>query len=68
MTNDPVVSEVRRVREQLAERCGYNIHNIFAEARRRARDIYPSHPIVEDVHGIAGGSVVVKEEPGMTNE
>ena len=48
MNEDPIVAEVRRIRERRASHFGYDIHKIFADliARRDAQD--PSHPVVED--------------------
>ena len=37
MTTDPIVDEVRRIREELAARCGFDIHKIVAAARKRQR-------------------------------
>jgi hypothetical protein len=34
--DDPVVAEVRRVREELAARFNYDLRAIFEDARRRA--------------------------------
>ena len=34
MLNDPIVEEVRSVREQLAAQFGFNVRSIFAELRR----------------------------------
>lgn len=31
MNEDPAVAEVRRIREQRADRFGYDIHKIFAQ-------------------------------------
>jgi hypothetical protein len=35
METDPVVAEVRAVREQLAARLGYRLHDIVKEAQRQ---------------------------------
>ncbi len=35
MESDPVVSEVRAVREQLAARLGFRLHDIVKEAQRQ---------------------------------
>ncbi len=35
MESDPVVSEVRAVREQLAARFGFRLHDIVKEAQRQ---------------------------------
>jgi len=68
MNEDPIVAEVRRIRERRASRFGYDIHKIFADliARRDAED--PSHPVVEDAGKwaeaqAAKGSLTLREEP-----
>jgi hypothetical protein len=35
MQDDPVVAEIRRIREELAARFNYDIHAIFEYARQR---------------------------------
>ena len=35
MTPDPIVAEVRAIREQLAAQCHFDIREIIADARRR---------------------------------
>ena len=35
MKEDPIVAEVRKVREERASRLGFDIHRIIAEAQRR---------------------------------
>jgi hypothetical protein len=68
MNEDPIVAEVRRIRERRASRFGYDIHKIFADliARRSAED--RSHPVVEDAGQwaealAAEASLTLKEEP-----
>ena len=68
MNEDPIVAEVRRIRERRASRFGYDIHKIFADliARRDVKD--PSHPVVEDAGKWAEAaeaetSLTLKEEP-----
>jgi hypothetical protein len=68
MNEDPIVAEVRRIREKRASRFGYDIHKIFADliARGDAQD--PSHPVVRDASkwaetGPAETSLTLKEEP-----
>lgn len=46
MWEDPIVAEVRRIREQLSERFGYDVKAIFADIRERqaalgARLVWP---------------------------
>jgi len=48
MINDPIVEEVRRVRDKLARQYNYDIHAIFAELRTRERVEDPAHPLVRD--------------------
>ena len=68
MNEDPIVAEVRRIREQRASRFSYDIHKIFADliARRGAED--RSHPSVDDASKWtesvpAEDALSVKEEP-----
>ena len=37
MWDDPIVAEVRRIREALAERCHFDVHAVFADLRERQR-------------------------------
>jgi hypothetical protein len=48
MNDDPIVAEVRRVRDELARRFNYDIHAIFADLRARQALDDPSHPLVTD--------------------
>lgn len=68
MNADPIVAEVRQIREERASRFRYDIHKIFADliARRGAED--RSHPSVEDASKWAEAvpaedALSVKEEP-----
>ena len=36
--NDPIVDEVRRVREELAKKHNYDVHAIFADLREKQED------------------------------
>jgi hypothetical protein len=49
MNEDPIVEEVRRVRDKLAGRLNYDIHAIFADLRGRERVADAAHPLVKDV-------------------
>lgn len=48
MTNDPIVEEVRRVRDTLARQFNYDIHAIFADLRAGEQRDNPAHPLVKD--------------------
>ena len=48
MINDPIVEEVRRVRDKLARQFNYDVHAIFADLRARERVEDPAHPLVRD--------------------
>jgi hypothetical protein len=48
MINDPIVEEVRRVRDKLARQFNYDIHAIFTDLRMREGEEDPSHPIVSN--------------------
>lgn len=51
MKDDPIVEEVRRIREEMAQSCNYDIHAIFADLRARQQTDDPAHPLVQDVNG-----------------
>jgi hypothetical protein len=68
METDPVVAEVRAVREQLAARLGFRLHDIVKEAQRQdaAGDrkvvrLPPRRPIV-------AGSGAKEPEPGAGSD
>ena len=48
MNEDPIVAEVRRIREKRASRFDYDIHKIFADLMTRKSAEDRSHPSVED--------------------
>jgi hypothetical protein len=48
MNDDPIVEEVRRVRDKLASQFNYDIHAIFADLRTREHVEDPAHPLVRD--------------------
>ncbi len=48
MNDDPIVEEVRRVRDKLARQFNYDIHAIFADLRSRERVEDPAHPLVRN--------------------
>jgi hypothetical protein len=48
MNEDPIVEEVRRVRDKLAGRFNYDIHAIFADLRAREHSEDAAHPLVKD--------------------
>lgn len=48
MNDDPIVEEVRRVRDKLARQFNYDIHAIFADLRTRERVEDPAHPLVKN--------------------
>ena len=68
MNDDPIVAEVRRVRDELARRFHYDIHAIFADLRARQRLDDPSHPLVTDASRWEANlseknALVLREEP-----
>ena len=64
MNEDPIVTEVRRIREERARRFGYDIHKIFADIMARSNAADSSHPIVEDADKWAETDLLtVREEP-----
>ena len=48
MNDDPIVEEVRRVRDKLARQFNYDIHAIFADLRTREHMEDLAHPLVRD--------------------
>lgn len=48
MNDDPIVEEVRRVRDKLARQFDYDIHAIFADLRAREHVENPAHPLVKN--------------------
>ena len=38
MKNDPIVAEVRAIRDKLAARCGYDAAELFRQLRKREMD------------------------------
>ena len=50
MNDDPIVEEVRRVRDKLARQFNYDIHAIFADLRTRKRVEDPAYPLVKDAN------------------
>lgn len=48
MNEDPIVAEVRRVRDQLARQFNYDIHAIFSDLRAREHTADTAHPLVQD--------------------
>ena len=62
MNDDPIVAEVRRIRDEHARRFGYDIHKIFADLIARSRVPDPAHPLVENAEVAAKELMAVKEE------
>lgn len=68
MNEDPIVAEVRRIREQRARRFGFDIHKTFADLMARGGAEDRAHAIVQDAskwaEAIAAKDLqTVKEEP-----
>jgi hypothetical protein len=68
MNDDPIVAEVRRIRELRASRFGYDIHKIFADLMARGGTEDRSHPTVKDAGewaeaAAAEDALTVREEP-----
>lgn len=63
MNEDPIVDEVRRIRDQRARRFDYDIHKIFADIMARGHSTDALHPVVEDAEVAAKDLLIVKEEP-----
>ena len=66
MNDDPIVEEVRRVRDKLARQFNYDIHAIFADLRTRERVEDPAHPLVRNASEWAEGQeneMVLRDQP-----
>jgi hypothetical protein len=68
MNEDPIVAEVRRIREEWTSRFGYDIHKIFADLMTRKNAGDRSGPSVEDASKwaeavAAEDALTVNEEP-----
>ena len=71
MNNDPIVEEVRRVRDDLARRFDYDVHAIFADLRKRQSVEDSAHPLVKDAREWAEAREKVpalREEPPKPGE
>ena len=62
MNEDPIVAEVRRVRDKLARQFNYDIHAIFADLRTREHAEDRVHPLVQDAKEWAD-AIAEKESP-----
>ena len=70
MNDDPIVEEVRRVRDKLARQFNYDIHAIFADLRTRERVEDPAHPLVSDASEWAKSQeneMVLRDQPKRKN-
>jgi len=66
MNDDPIVEEVRRVRDKLARQFNYDIHAIFTDLRTRERVEDPAHPLVRDASEWAESrenALVLRDQP-----
>jgi hypothetical protein len=61
MTADPIVDDVRRIREALARRADYKVDRIFAAFRESEARPDPDHSIVENAD-LRPRSAVVRED------
>ena len=70
MNEDPIVTEVRRVRDKLARQFNYDIHAIFADLRARERVEDPAHPLVKDASEWAEAkenALTLRDQPKRTD-
>ena len=66
MNDDPIVEEVRRVRDKLARQFNYDIHAIFADLRTREHVEDPAHLLVRDANEWAESrenALVLRDQP-----
>ena len=66
MNNDPIVNEVRTIRDDLARRFDYDIHAIFADLRARESASETANPLVKNAPEwaeIHEEAPAVREEP-----
>ena len=71
MNNDPIVEEVRRVRDELARQFNYDIHAIFDDLRTRQQAGDLAHPLVKDAREWAEAQedvLTLREEPPKPGE
>ena len=47
--NDPIVEEVRRIREQIAKECDYDMHKLF-ELQKRVYDEWKGKKVTTPFH------------------
>jgi len=68
MNEDPIVAEVRRIREERANRFDYDVHKIFADLMTRKDAEDRTRPSVEDASkwaqaAAAEDALTVQEKP-----
>lgn len=68
MNDDPIVAEVRRIRDERARLFDYDIHKIFSDIIARGVSTDPVHPLVKNVNqwietGAAEETLAVREAP-----
>jgi hypothetical protein len=66
MNDDPIVNEVRRVRDKLASQFNYDIHVIFSDLRSRERVEDQAHPLVKNANEWAESQenvLVLRDQP-----
>jgi hypothetical protein len=64
MTGDPIIDEVRRVREGFARRADYKVDRIFATLREGEARPDPDHPLAENADHRDRPAVVREDAPG----
>lgn len=62
MWEDPIVAEVRRIREQLSERFDFDVKAIFADMRKRQK-AHEDRLVVQRKHG-GGEPAKVSDQRG----
>jgi len=68
MTEDPIVAEVRRIRDELARRSGYDVHTLCENLRASASTLHqPAFRTVAEwkIAQETLPSAVVREEPPL---
>jgi hypothetical protein len=68
MIDDPIVREVRAVRDELARRLNYDIHAIFADLRAREDIRDPEHPLARNAAEPVAPQKKIEPENEKTNQ
>lgn len=65
MTSDPIIDDIRRIREGMARSADYKIDRVFAALRQSEARHDPEHRLVEEI-GQQRSAPVVREDDGSS--